>query len=254
MGAVSPAWFSWHETLKHCDIGDGTVTMVPAARGDPTDARFGVVRSAIPVRRSVMRRLAIIGSVVLLLVVAPAGFFTALFLNHSVFGNYDAYGEVPIPGTATLHLPQGQVTVSFHTQVNNPQGGVTVGGNDLPIPDLGLTITPPVGVAEPTVTEHSSATTTDGNDAHQQVWVADIAQAGDYAVSTDGKMSGFISPRLAFGHASPYGYLPWVFVGVFVAALLILIGAIRLRSRAGPPAPQLPLPFRTPPRPDPPDR
>jgi hypothetical protein len=40
-----------------------------------------------------------IGSVVLLLVVAPARFFIALFLNHSVFSSFDAYDEVPIPGT-----------------------------------------------------------------------------------------------------------------------------------------------------------
>jgi Short C-terminal domain len=192
-----------------------------------------------------MRRLGVVGSVVLLLF-SIGGFVVALVLNAMVFSSFDAYGEVPIPGTETLHLPQGQVTVSFHTLVSNPEGGFTVSGNDLPIPDLNLTITPPTGVAEPAVSEHSSAATTDGNDAHQQVWVAQIPQTGDYTVTTDGKVSGFISPRLAFGHTSPYGYLPWVFVGVFVVALLTLIVSMRLRRRPGQPALQPVQPFATP--------
>jgi hypothetical protein len=77
------------------------------------------------------------------------------------------------------------------------------------------------------------------------VWVAQIPRAGDYRVITDGKVSGFISPRLAFGHTSPYGFLPWVFVGVFVVALLMLIMSMRLRVRPGQLAPQPAQPFRT---------
>ena len=192
-----------------------------------------------------MRRLGIVGSVVLLLF-SIGGFVLALVLNAVVFSSFDAYGEVPIPGTKTLHLPQGPATVSFRTQVSNPQGGLTISGNDLPIPDLNLTITPPTGVAEPVVTEHSSAATTDGNDAHQQVWVAQIPQTGDYTVTADGKVSGFISPQLAFGHTSPYGYLPWVFVGMFVVALLMLIVSMRLRRRPGQLAAPPAQPFVTP--------
>ncbi|OBI90225.1 SHOCT domain-containing protein [Mycobacterium sp. 1245805.9] len=205
-----------------------------------------------------MRRLGIRGSIVLLLF-SIGGFVLTLFLNMEVFSGYDAYGEVPIPGSQTVHLPQGQVTVSFHTKVANTQGGFTVGGNDLPIPHLQLTIAPPAGVAEPTLTEHSSATTTDGDDAHQQVWVAQIPQTGDYTVSTDGEVGGFISPRLAFGHTSPFGYLPWVFVGVFVLALLMLIVSMRLGRRPAqaaqplmtPPPFAAPQPFQTPTPPDP---
>jgi hypothetical protein len=184
-----------------------------------------------------MRRLGIVGSVVLLLF-SIGGFVVALVLNVFVLSSYDAYGEVPIPGTGTLHLPRGQVTVSFHTQVNSPEGGITVSGNDMPIPDLDLAITPPAGVAEPTVTDHSSAATTDGDDAHQQVWVAQIPQTGDYTVTTNGKVSAFISPRLSFGHTSPYGYLPWVFVGMFAVALLTLMASIVLSRRPGQAAPQ----------------
>jgi hypothetical protein len=35
-------------------------------------------------------------------------------LNLFVFDEFDAYGEVPIPGTGTLHLPAGDVTICFH--------------------------------------------------------------------------------------------------------------------------------------------
>ncbi len=163
-----------------------------------------------------MRRAIIAGSVVLL-IVSVAGFITSLVLNTFVFDKYDAYGEVPIPGTATLHLPAGDATVSFHSQIIG-----STGGNGLPIPDLGVTITPPPGVAEPQLTEDEGSTTTVNNDARRRVWVAHIPQTGDYTVTTEGKVSAFISPRLAFGHGGLFGYLPWVFAGLFVVSLLAL--------------------------------
>jgi hypothetical protein len=173
-----------------------------------------------------MRRLGYICAV-LLLVVSIAGFITSLILNAFVFNEYDAYGEVPIPGTQTLHLPSGQVTVSFHTQII----GSTSGGG-LPIPQLGMTIVPPPGVAEPPVTENIGGTTTVNSDAHRQVWVVQISEAGDYTIKTDGKVSAFISPRLAFGHGSTKGFLTWIFVGLFVFALVMLFGLILTTGRA----------------------
>jgi hypothetical protein len=168
-----------------------------------------------------------------LLVLSIAGFVTALVLNAFVFSGYDAYGEVPIPGSATLHLPKGPVMVSFHTQIIG-----NTNGTGLPVPDLDLTIAPPAGVAEPTVTESIGSTTTVNSDAHRQVWIAQIPQAGDYTIMTEGKVSAFISPRLAFGHGSPYGYLPWIFVGVFVIALLMLVVSIVVSARARKPVSQ----------------
>lgn len=78
-----------------------------------------------------MRRAIIAGSVVLL-IVSVAGFITSLMLNTFVFDKCDAYGEVPIP-------------------------------------DLGVTITPPPGVAEPQLTEDEGSTTTVNNDARRRV-------------------------------------------------------------------------------------
>ncbi|MGB7111347.1 MAG: SHOCT domain-containing protein, partial [Mycobacterium sp.] len=102
-----------------------------------------------------------------LMVVAVPGFIATLVLNAFFLDDYDAYGEVPIPGSASLHLPQGEVTVSLHTVViGGPNGG------GLPVPPLGVTIDPPSGVAQPAVTENFGSTTTANNDAHVRVWVA----------------------------------------------------------------------------------
>jgi hypothetical protein len=187
-----------------------------------------------------MRKTLVIGSAVLL-ILSIAGFITSLVLNAFVLDDYDAYGEVPIPGTRTLHLPEGDATVSFHTVIV----GSTSGGG-LPLPDLGVTITPPSGVAKPELTEKMGSTTTVNNDARRQVWVAHIPESGDYTIKTNGKVSPFIDPHLSFGHGSRFGYLPWVFAGVFAASLLMLLASTILfrgtrRAVEPPPAPSGPV-------------
>ncbi len=167
---------------------------------------------------------------VLCTVLAGIGFVASLILNAFVLDEFDAYGEVPVPGGATLHLPAGEVNISFHTQITGS------GNGGLPIPDLRMGIEPPAGVAEPTVTESIGATTTVNNDARIRVWVAQVAEEGDYQVRTDGKVSAFISPRLAFGHGSPYGTAPWWCAGLFLASAVVLVLALvwGARVRAAP--------------------
>jgi hypothetical protein len=129
-------------------------------------------------------------------------------LNEFVFDTFDAYGEVPIPGTRTLHLPAGDVTVSF-----NASHIADVGLPD----DLEMTITPPSGVAEPTVTQDSRR--------NQTSWrVAHIAQAGDYTITTNGKVTDYDSPRLRFGHPSRFEFLGTLFEGLtdVMAAVLVI--------------------------------
>jgi Short C-terminal domain len=168
------------------------------------------------------RRLAKISlsAAVVMMIVSVAGFILALVLNAFFLDKYNAYGEVPIPGTGSLHLPRGEVTVSLHALV---VGGSNGGG--LPVPPLGVTITPPDGVPQPAVTENIGSTTTVNNDAHVRVWVAQIAADGTYNITTDGQVGGFIEPRLAFGHSSSYGFLVWVFVAIFVAGLILSIAS-----------------------------
>jgi len=163
---------------------------------------------------------------ILMLVVSVVGFIVTLVLNAFFLDKYDAYGEVPVPGSSSLHLPAGEVTVSLHTIIiGGPNGG------GLPVPPLGVTIIPPDGMPQPVVTESIGSTTTVNNDAHVQVWVARIAKEGTYNITTDGQVSGYINPRLAFGHKSSYGYLVWVFVGLFVVALVDLALSIWWMAR-----------------------
>lgn len=168
-----------------------------------------------------------LAAAVVTMIVAVAGFIITLVLNAFFLDKYNDYGEVPIPGAGSLYLPAGEVTVSLHT--------VVIGGADggLPVPPLGVTIIPPDGVAQPTMTESIGSTTTVNNDAHVRVWVAQIPAAGTYHVTTDGQVNGYIAPRLAFGHSSCYGYLVWVFVALFVVGLAdsILSGWWLARTR-----------------------
>ena len=177
-------------------------------------------------RRRVGPRIAILAAVVAL-VVGGVGLVAMLILNAFVLDEYDAYGEVPVPGSRSLHLPAGEVTVSFHTAIT----GSAVGG--LPIPDLKMGIDPPRGVPEPKVTESIGGTTTVNSDAHVRIWVVQIPEDGTYTVRTDGNIGGYISPRLAFGHGSTYRWLWWLFGGLLALSIVELIAALIWSAKAG---------------------
>lgn len=168
------------------------------------------------------------------MLVSAIGFVVALILNAFVFDEYDAYGEVPIPGSSSLVLPEGEVLITFHTVVI---GGTS--GSGLPVPQMSINIVPPEGVPDPVLTEDIGGTTTVNNDARVRVWVAQVPAAGTYDITTDGNVSAFLDPRLAFGHSSNHGYLPVVFAVVFGIAVLDLViarlWAGRVRSSHGPP-------------------
>jgi hypothetical protein len=170
-------------------------------------------------------RIAMI-SAILTLVAAGVGFVAMLILNAFVLDEYDAYGEVPIPGSTSLHLPAGELTVSFHTMVTgSPSSG-------FPIPDLQFSITQPAGVPKPQVTESIGGTTTVNSDTHVQVWVVQIPEEGTYDVVADGNVNGYISPRLAFGHGSSYGWLTWVFGGLLALGVVELAFALIWSARS----------------------
>lgn len=83
-------------------------------------------------------RIAIVVSI-LTLVASIIGFIAVLILNAFVLDEYDAYGEVPIPGSASLELPAGETTISLHTATT----GTPTSG--FPIPELSFSITPTAG-------------------------------------------------------------------------------------------------------------
>jgi len=64
------------------------------------------------------------------------------------------------------------------------------------------------------------------------VWVAKIAEEGDYRITTEGNVSAFISPRLAFGHGSSLGWLPVVFGVAMGVSILDLVIALFWVTRA----------------------
>ncbi len=170
-------------------------------------------------------RVAVVVSV-LTLVVSVAGFIVTLVLNAFVLDDFDAYGEVPIPGAESIELPAGEVTISFRTvTTGQPTSG-------FPIPAISVNIDAPDGAADPAVTESIGGTTTVNSDTHVQIWVAHIAEAGTYRVSTDGSVNGYISPRLAFGHGSTYGWLAWLFGGLAALGVLGLVVALLWSARA----------------------
>ncbi|GFG50716.1 hypothetical protein CQY20_17770 [Mycolicibacterium agri] len=164
---------------------------------------------------------------VLTLVVAVVGFVVTLVLNAFVFDKYNAYGEVPIPGTGQVHLPEGQATVSFHTQTI----GSTSGG--LPVPPLELGIDPPDGVPEPQIIESYGTTTTINNDAHVRVWRMEVAAEATYNITAGGQVDGYINPRLAFGHDASRWWLVWMFAGLFVVGAIALAASITWAMRRG---------------------
>jgi hypothetical protein len=160
-----------------------------------------------------------------LLVVSLVGLFGDMFSDVFLHDPFDAYGEVPIPGSRTLHLPAGDVKVSFHTQTVG-----TLDGGDLPIPpDLEVSFDPPSGVAAPQFSRNVGDTGAVNQDAHIRLGAAHIASAGDYTVKTNGKTDAFLSPHVSFGREHlKLDFLPWVSAGLFVVSL---VGLMASRSR-----------------------
>jgi len=152
------------------------------------------------------------------MVVSIIGFIATLILNAFVFDEYDAYGEVPIPGSSSLHLPAGEVTVTFHTVLIG-----TTSGSGLPVPPLKYRIVASEGVAEPELTEDYGSTTTVNNDARVRIGYLHVPAEGTYDITTDGNVSAFLDPRLAFGHGSSSGNLPIIFAVIFGLAIVDLI-------------------------------
>jgi hypothetical protein len=159
------------------------------------------------------------------------GFVVVMVLNAFVLDEWDAYGEVPIPGSAEITLPAGETKISFHTSVaGSPSSG-------FPIPSLTVSIDPPAGASDPVLTEKRSGTTTVNSDLHVRIWTAQVETAGTYKIRTKGPVQGYINPRLAFGHESDYDWLHYLFVGVVGLGVLQGVGVVmvsKMARRRGP--------------------
>ena len=179
------------------------------------------------------------GTGILTMLVGGIGFLVVMTLNAFVLDEFDAYGEVPIPGAGQVQLPAGAMTISFHTEVNSPPS------SSFRYPPLKLGIDPPPGAPDPVLTEDHGATTNFNNDLHMRIWTAQVPVAGLYRVRTGGDVNGYINPRLAFGHESNYDYLHYVFAAMFgVGVLDVIMSRVlkRLQGRRSPVAPGAPEP------------
>lgn len=145
-----------------------------------------------------------------------SGLFIMLAVNAFVLHTYNAYGEVPIPGKATLYLPAGEVAANFHVLTN---------GRGTVVPPLHMNITPPPGVAEPEVTDDLGASVSVNNDVHRRVWTMKVKGEGGYAVRVDGPVNGFIDPRLAFGDNAGLDWPIWVLMGVGLVSADLAVAA-----------------------------
>lgn len=165
---------------------------------------------------------------VLTMIAAGIGFVVTLILNAFVFDEYDAYGEVPIPGSSSLELPAGEVTVTFHTVL------VGASGNGLPVPPLNYRMTGPDG-ADLQLAEDYGGMTTVNNDARVRIGYVNVPTAGTYDVKLDGNVSAYLNPSLAFGHGSNYGHLPWILAAIFgfavVDLIVVRVWAAKMRRR-----------------------
>ena len=101
------------------------------------------------------------------------------------------YGEVPIAGAATVHLPAGEVDVTLRTA--GPVG-------DESIPPLSIRISGPDGTTRPEVIESPRWKSADSQgNMLVRVSVVRIAQEADYHVEVDGEVYGPYQPPLTFG-------------------------------------------------------
>jgi hypothetical protein len=99
------------------------------------------------------------------------------------------YGDVPIPGAATVHLPAGEVDATLRT----------VGPADEPKPPLSIHISGPDGMAQPEVIESARTKyTSDKGDMLVRVWVVQVVAEGDYHVEVQGETYGPYQQSLTF--------------------------------------------------------
>lgn len=149
-------------------------------------------------------------------VVSIGGLITTMVIGATA-DKYGSYGEVPIPGSGEIRLPQGETIVSFHV--------VGYGGRGLRVPPLNFDITPPPGVADPTVTEDLGATVAVNDDAHRRVWFMRVAADGTYRIVTKGEVNGFVQPRLAFGRTRSLEGPMWVFTALSMISVDLAVAA-----------------------------
>src|SRR5690242_18028456 len=109
-------------------------TVVPARGPRRRKARRATRRATLTrVTARTGPKIAVVAAV-MALIAGVAGLIVTLVLSAVVFDDFDAYGEIPVPGSGRVQLPAGEVTVNFHTSVT---GGID-GGFPMPPLEIGI--------------------------------------------------------------------------------------------------------------------
>ena len=158
-------------------------------------------------------------------VVAALSFAGLLSMMVASSGDYDEFGEMPIPGSALIDLPEGRIVVSFK---------VTASGRGTAVPPLTLSIEPPPGGRDPDVVDDLGDSVAAGNDIHRRVWMMQVPAAGRYPVSIDGPVADFENPMLTFGRDGGFHGPVWVLVALSIISTDLAIAGwwFQRRGRA----------------------
>jgi len=141
----------------------------------------------------------------------------------------DPYGEVPIPGAATVHLPVGEVDVTLRTA--GP-------ARDVSVPPLSIHISGPDETTQPEVIESPrwKYADTQGN-MLVRVWVVRIAHEADYHIAVEGEVYRPYQPPLTFGRPiwnealetlAILGGLTWVLPVLIALVFFVVMGPVIL--------------------------
>ncbi|MDX6371639.1 MAG: hypothetical protein QOD98_627 [Nocardioidaceae bacterium] len=174
----------------------------------------------------------VLGASIALMVLCIVGFVGTL-VWHSFGGDYDKYGRIDVPGSGTVSLPAGEVEIHYAVRL-----ATNGGGGALTVPNLSFSMDGPDGARGVHVTEDIGGTVTVNSSSHVRVWKLQVKDAGDYSVTTDGDVGGFIAPQLTFGQRSPLPAWPTVVfaLGFVIALGLVLVAGLAAGHGAGSPS------------------
>ena len=153
-----------------------------------------------------------------IVVVVAGGVLTLIGLAASPDGDY---GQLPLPGSTVLHLPQGRVNLTFTEDLDNQ----TI---DEPA-TLHVTIAPTGGgSALPVNLDPNGGSVGDNGVTHTYWGYLTVPQAGDYRVSVPDDIAPSIpNPQLLFGPDTEPQF--WILGALVIALVLIIVAIVATR-------------------------
>jgi len=146
-----------------------------------------------------------------------------LFVAELVGGTRDAnaYGQVPVPGRASVNLPAGEVIVFYGERI--PASG----GAPLSVPpNLRLRVRTTGGQLLLGSTPYLFDQFDDGDHVRQPIAKLRVPEAGPYEAVSPTTAPGATEPVISFGHEGSrnYGYVLFVLAGGGLLAAILGIG------------------------------